>query len=499
MTTIERIQLPPSVHGKDLNDRQNDQKLLTDIERAKKKLEPVNRKEPRKIQSNFNNLEEGEQPLAPEIIDHTEDGIALLFAEKNPCFRWVQPWGRWYIWNGQVWLKDEKLAVYTKIRELVRAVASDGDSKVLKRASTINAIEKLARCDTKLAACPEQWDQDLFLINTQGGHVDLSTGQLFDHDPNKYMTRMVNCSPQKGCPRWLQFLDEITDGDKELQGFLQRVIGYCLSGSVREHALFFLYGTGRNGKGVFLNTLVAMLADYATVAPIEALMETKNDRHSTELATLMGKRLVIAQEVDEGVKWAEAKIKALTGGDPITARYMRQDFFTFEPQFKLVIAGNHKPAFRSIDEALRARLHLIPFTVTIPKEKRDPDLQAVLKSEWGGILQWAIEGAAEYNRIGLKPPKAVTQATDAYFEDQDIFNQWISDCCDVSPDYWEPPALLFTSWKDYAKDSNIAAGTTKTFKDQMEKAGYPAGNSRAMGGRHYLGIRKKMEAANDHY
>jgi len=170
---------------------------------------------------------------------------------------------------------------------------------------------------------------------------------------------------------------------------------------------------------------------------------------------------------------------------------MRQDFFTFEPQFKLLIAGNHKPAFRSIDEALRSRLHLIPFTVTIPKDKRDPDLPEKLKAEWGGILQWMIDGAAEYRQQGLNPPEAVRSATDAYFADQDMMQQWIADCCEVGPDYWETPSLLFRSWKDYAKAGNVPIGDQKTFKQAMEGAGYRHGNSRAQGGRFYAGIKVK--------
>lgn len=426
---------------------------------------------------------------AQEVVDDSEDSIALLFAHNHPEFRWVQQWGSWYYWNGKVWLKDEKLLVFTRVRTLIRNIATDPKTaKTLKKSATVSAVAKLSRCDYRVAATADQWDADIFLLNTEGGIVNLLTGNLSNHDPGKYMTRIVGCTPHLECPRWMAFLVEVTDGDYELIAFLQRVIGYALTGSVREHALFFFYGTGRNGKGVFLNTLVSMLGDYAGVASIEALMESTGDRHPTELADLMGKRLIIAQEVEEGGKWAESRIKTLTGGDPITARKMRQDFFTFEPQFKLLIAGNHKPAFKSIDEALRSRLHLIPFTVTIPKDKRDPDLQDKLKDEWGGILQWAIDGALDYQKQGLSPPKAVTSATDAYFEDQDILQQWIVDCCDIGPDYWEPPTLLFNSWKEYAKAANLRAGTTSTFKDKLENAGYPQRNSRAMGGRYYEGI-----------
>ncbi len=433
--------------------------------------------------------------------DLSEDGIALIFAEKYENFRWVQQWGRWYSWDGKVWLKDEKLQVYSNARALIRslAIGSDNAAKQLKKASTVSAVERMARSDPKLIATVDQWDTDIFLLNTDEGIVNLLDGKYSEHDPLKYMTRKTACAKKSNCPRWLEFLNEVTACDQDLIAFLQRVIGYSLTGSIREHALFFFYGTGRNGKGVFLNTIVSLLADYAGVASIEALMESHGDRHPTELANLMGKRLVIAQEVEEGGKWAEARIKTLTGGDPITARYMRQDFFTFEPQFKLLIAGNHKPAFRSIDEALRSRLHLIPFTVTIPKEQRDPDLPEKLKQEWGGILQWAIEGALEYQQHGLKPPSVVTKATDEYFQDEDLVQQWIADCCDTGPDCWEIPSLLFNSWKEYARAGNLPIGTQKDLKPRLENAGFPAKRSGPRG-RHHIGIRitpTQSEMPND--
>ena len=375
-------------------------------------------------------------------------------------------------------------------------MSEDKIARNLKKATTVAAIEKLAKSDHRAAATIHLWDRDLWLLNTQGGIVNLETGKLQPHNPDCYMTRIAHASPEGECPMWMKFLSDVTKDDQELIRFLQRVVGYSLTGSVREHALFFFYGTGRNGKGVFLNTLVALLGEYAGVASMEVMMEASGDRHPTELAMLQGKRLVIAQEVDEGNKWAEAKIKTLTGGDPVTARFMRQDFFTFDPQFKLLIAGNHKPAFRNVDEALRARLHLIPFTVTIPKEKRDPDLTEKLKTEWNGILQWAIEGARQYQEIGLSPPKAVTKATAEYFEAEDTFQQWVEDKCELDPNAWETPAMLFNSWKTYAEAARFAVGNQKTFAQRLENIGFKQAPGRKKG-RRYMGIKVIQEQMND--
>jgi putative DNA primase/helicase len=201
--------------------------------------------------------------------------------------------------------------------------------------------------------------------------------------------------------------------------------GYALTGVTREHALFFLYGTGANGKTTFLNTIISAAGDYHRNAPIEAFTDSNTDRHPTELAGLMGARLVTAVETEEGRRWAESKIKALTGGDKISARFMRQDFFAYTPQLKLIIAGNHRPGLRSVDEAIRRRFHLIPFSVTIPPEERDAELPTKLQAELPGVLAWMIEGCLEWQRIGLAPPASVAKATEEYLGAEGTLTAWI--------------------------------------------------------------------------
>jgi P4 family phage/plasmid primase-like protien len=236
--------------------------------------------------------------------------------------------------------------------------------------------------------------------------------------------------------------------------------------------MFFLYGTGANGKSVFINTLRAIWGDYAVVAPMEMFIETKYDRHPTELAHLRGARLVVAYETERGRRWAESKIKAMTGGDPITARFMRQDFFTYAPQFKIVIAGNHKPSLRGVDDAISRRLHLIPFTVTIPPEERDRDLADKLKSEWPGILYWAIEGCTEWQKIGLAPPAAVQSASQAYFGEEDTLGTWIDEQCAVDKAYSESSSTLFRDWKSWADAAGERPGSQKAFSQNLEKRGF---------------------------
>lgn len=287
-------------------------------------------------------------------------------------------------------------------------------------------------------------------------------------------------------------MNEVTGGDTDLAGYLQRVIGYACTGSTKEHALFFFYGTGSNGKGTFLNPIIKILNDYAVIASADVFTDSKHERHPTELAALVGARLVVAQETDEGRKWAEAKIKSLTGGDPITARYMRQDFFTFTPKFSLIIAGNHKPSIQTVDEAMRRRLHLIPFNVTIPKDSRDPDLAEKLEAELSGIMQWMIAGVTEYNRQGLNPPKSVLDATELYFEDENTIQQWIIDCCETGDDYWQRSSSLFYSWKQYATAANLLPGTAKDFKAKLESTGH-RWHKTGSRGRHHEGIKVKAD------
>jgi P4 family phage/plasmid primase-like protien len=445
-------------------------------------------------------LADDDRAIATDGIDLlVEDGLALAFAAQvEATARWVQDWGAWLHWDGAVWIRDGTLATYDLVRRLCRLAAAGAPKKratELRKASTVAAVERMSRSDRRLAAIGEQWDADPWALNTPAGLVNLHDGTVRPHDPGAYCTKITAVAPGGDCPLWRRFLAEVTDSDPDLEAFLQRVVGYGLTGAILEHALFFLYGTGRNGKGVFLNTVKAILDAYATVAPMTAFTDTHHDQHPTDLAMLRGARLVIAQETEEGRNWAESRIKALTGGDPITARFMRQDFFTFTPQFKLLIAGNHKPTLRNVDEAIRGRLHLIPFTVTIPPERRDPSLPDKLKAEWPGILLWAIEGCLLYQQIGLAPPAAVVNATAEYFEAQDDFAQWLDECCDVGKEYWEPVGRLFENWRNWAEASRLPVGTKKRLSSELDKAGFPAGRNPSRGGRYRAGIRLKLHHA----
>jgi len=328
--------------------------------------------------------------------------------------------------------------------------------------------------------------------------IELRTGVQRPPRPEDYCTKAAATrADDRGCPLWLAFLDRVTKGDKDLQAYLQRVAGYCMTGSIKEHTLFFFYGTGANGKSVFLNTLRAIWNDYAVVAPMETFVESSIDRHPTELAYLQGVRLVVAQETAQGRRWDESKIKKLTGGEPIAARYMRQDFFEFKPQFKLLIAGNHKPALTSVDEAIRRRFHLIPFTVTIPIEERDKDLSDKLKPEWGGILQWAVTGCLEWQRIGLAPPKAVLDATKEYLAEEDTLARWIDERCAVDRLQWGIGADLWNNWRSWCEVNREPPGSQKAFAQSLVARGFPRDRTDAVRG--FKGIALKPDRMGSRY
>ncbi len=401
-----------------------------------------------------------------------DEVLAAAFTRHHAdTWRYCADWGRWLYWDGKRWVTDRVLHVMYLARRICLSAAqvAQGARQQLRlgSASTIAAVERLARCDPAHAATADAWDNDPWLLNTASGAVDLRTGEVREHRRNDYITKLATASATGKCPTWEAFLRDVTGGDDELRAYLQRMAGYCLTGVTSEHALFFLYGTGGNGKSVFINTLTSILGDYATNAPMETFMESRGDRHPTELAGLRGARFVSAIETEQGRRWNESKIKAITGGDKVSARFMRQDFFDYVPQFKLVIAGNHKPSIRNVDEAMRRRLHLVPFTVTIPKERRDGRLTEKLLAERDGILAWALQGCLEWQRQGLRAPECVVSATEEYFEAEDALGQWMAERCVIDKALRCRVAELYADWREWAEAGGEYVGSVKRFVELL--------------------------------
>lgn len=429
--------------------------------------------------------------------EFTDDALALRFAEAHSDgLRYVAALGKWFLWDGSRWCPDETLVARDLARRICREASSECNehkaSKMIASAKTIAAVERLAQADRKIAATVDQWDADPWLVNTPAGTVNLKTGVMRSHDPKDHITKITGAAPDADCPidNWLRFLLRVCDGKPELMDYLQRIAGYSLTGSTQEHALFFLYGLGANGKSTFINALTSAAGDYHKTAPIETFTASNTDRHPTDLAALRGARLVTAVETEEGRRWAESKVKALTGGDKISARFMRQDFFEYVPQFKLILAGNHRPGLRSIDEAIRRRFNLVPFAVSISPEERDEKLPEKLSAEMPGILAWMIAGCLDWLSGGLRPPHMVTAATRDYLESEDAISAWMDENCVRDANHWEKTSDLFTSWTLWADTTGEFIGTQKRFIQNLESRGLTY--ERTKSARGFRGVRLRQ-------
>lgn len=410
-------------------------------------------------------------------FDLTEDGIALAFAARHAdTLRYDHTVGKWYAWTGWAWRRDETKLAFSWSRQTCRklAKAAKAEGKLLAtlaRAGTAAAVERFAASDPALAVTSAIWDRDAFLLGTPGGTLDLRTGELRDPVREDHITKLTTVAPSilPDCPRWLAFLDQVTGNDAKLIRFIRQWCGYCLTGDTREHALLFVHGPGGNGKSVFLNTVSRIMGEYACNAAMDSFAASQSDKHPTDLAALRGARLVMASETEEGRAWAETRIKSLTGGDKISARFMRQDFFEYVPQFKLTIIGNHKPVLKNIDEAARRRFNVIPFVYRPPV--KDMQLEAKLKDEWPGILRWMVEGCLDWQLNGLIRPESVVNATAEYFAEQDLVGQWIDETCNRGPTQSDTMAVLFKSWSDYAIANGEKPNTTKWFSQTLARLG----------------------------
>ncbi|MFI5012036.1 MAG: phage/plasmid primase, P4 family [Hyphomicrobiales bacterium] len=410
---------------------------------------------------------------------YTDEALALEFAERHAGdLRYVAAWGKWLIWTGTHWRIDDTLQAVDHARQICRDAAASckkgRTAAMLASAKTIAAVERLAKADRRIAATVDEWDTNPWLLGTPGGTIDLRTGYLRQADPTESISKITAVSPASSpdCPRFITFLNEATGGDAALMLFLQQYCGYCLTGVTREHALAFLSGGGKNGKTTFVNAITRPMGDYASTAAMDTFIAAHGDRHPTDLASLRGARLVAASETEEGRRWAEARIKQLTGGDAITARYMRQDFFTFVPTFKLLIVGNHRPVLRNVDDAARRRFNIVPFD----RKPANPDaqLEDKLRDEWPSILRWMIEGCLDWQRNGLLRAASVVETTNSYFSDQDLFGQWLDEKCDLEPSNlhkFGTSADLYASWSAYATAAGDRPGGQRSFSEALQRRG----------------------------
>jgi putative DNA primase/helicase len=449
-------------------------------------------------------LDAAEAPL-----DETELSLVAAFVDQyHDRLRFNHTSGRWHEWTGSAWAADDKKAGLAHAMRLCDHAStalplSDSARARVRAMTTARHVTEGASALPPLAASIGEFDRDLALLGAPGSMTNLERGRdLHTYPPNPadMISKQTAVAPAgtPDCPKWEKFLLEACGEVKDLIRFLKQWSGYCLTGDTREHALLFIYGPGGNGKSVFVNIIAWIMGDYARVAAMDTFVASNSDRHPTDLAMLAGARLVIVTETGEGRTWDEGRLKQMTGGDPISARFMRQDFFTYVPQFKLIVIGNTKPALRAVDDAVRRRINIVNFL----HKPADPNknLEAELRTEAPGILRWMMEGCLDWQKNGLVRPKVVIDATADYFASQDTLARWIEDECETGKDaayrlFRDSNARLWASWSRYAERLGEEPGTQRRFSDTLERLEYKkAQNVEGLRGRGFIGLRVKPAA-----
>jgi putative DNA primase/helicase len=378
----------------------------------------------------------------PPLLDRplTDYGNAeRLVAWHGQDLRFCKSLG-WLVWDDKRWAADETNEVMRRVKRTVRTMRLQGRSAgdkdltehalASEKAERLKAVITLAESEPTIVITADMLDVDPWLLNVTNGTIDLRTGDLREHRRGDLITKVapVAYDKRETCPRWDQFMIEVQP-DAETRGYVQRLSGYAATAIVRDHVLPILYGKGRNGKGVFTNTLQHVLGDYATTVPTEVLLARDNDAHPTERMTLLGCRLAVASETEANRQLATAQVKQFTGGDPITGRYMRRDFVRFMPTHKLMLATNNRPVIKETKDAIWDRVHLIPWLARFVGAKQDRTLGEKLKEEGSGILRWLVDGCLEWQHVGLEPPASVVAATAQYRRDMDAIGDFIAEKC----------------------------------------------------------------------
>jgi putative DNA primase/helicase len=411
--------------------------------------------------------------------------LCRLFGDR---IRYVHAWGSWLIYDGTRWARDETGEIHRLARATVRSIyaeAAQADDAATRKAlaawatasessSRLAAMVELAKSEPGVAIHHSALDADQWLLNCLNGTLDLRTGKLLPHDRAHLITKRIEVryDATADAPTWQAFLDRIMEGNAELIAFLQRAVGYTLTGSVREQCLFFAYGSGANGKSTFMETVCALLGAYAQRAPTEMiLLQRYGAGIPNDLARLPGARMVVTGEIAQGRRLDEGKVKDLTGGDTMTARFMRGEWFDFCPVFKLWIYGNHKPAVRGYDHGIWRRIRLIPFNATIAEEERDPALPERLRGELPGILAWAVQGCLAWQREGLGTPDEVRQATESYRGEMDTIAGFLEDRCVLHQRAQTLAKPLYEAYTAWCKEGNEPALSQREVAQYLKHRG----------------------------
>jgi putative DNA primase/helicase len=425
-----------------------------------------------------------------------------LVTRHGHDLRYCHIWGKWLVWDGRRWLVDASGEVVRRAKETVGAIYDEASAASVElrgplakwgarseARARIRDMILLARSQEGIPVSPEELDADPWLLTVENGTLDLRTGQLLPHNRAHLITHLVPAAfdPQAQAPCWRAFLDRILTGNKALIAFLQRAVGYSLTGDTSEQVIFILHGRGANGKSTFLETLGHMLGGYAQRTPAETLLRQRGNRVSNDLARLTGARLVIAVEVEEGQSLAESLVKQITGGDRIAARFLYGEYFEFLPRFKLFLATNHKPQIRGTDQAIWRRIRLVPFEFSIPEAEQDRKLGLRLRAELPGILAWAVDGCLTWACHGLGTPPEVRQATEGYRGEMDPLAGFFEECCAKRPTARATVKALYQAYAQWCEANGERALSKRALSHRLRERGYEQGRG-AKGVRYWKGI-----------
>jgi putative DNA primase/helicase len=441
-------------------------------------------------------------------FNRTDSGNAELFAALfGRKVRYDHTARRWFIWRGNWWTTDDASEVAVLVKFLARwrkAAAStieDPDKRTdefkwARRSEFRGAIDatiKLAQSEPPIADDGKGWDLDPMLFGVANGVVDLKTGQLRPGKQSDRITQHSNVvfDQEAQCRRFERFLTEIFAGNRELIEYVQKSVGYCLTGITTEQILFLCHGRGANGKSTFLDILRFVFGDYGYNLPFSAFEVKNKSQIPNEIAALTGKRFVSAIETDESTQLNESRIKALTGSDPITARFLYREFFTFNPTGKFWLAFNNCPSVTDDSPGFWRRIRLIPFVQEFSEDKRDPNLMEKLKAEAPGILNWAIQGALKWQAEGVNPPQIVIEQSQRYREESDPLAEFLEECCELAQTAQVTAKEIWSAYLWWAKSNNERSVDRKVFSRRMRSHGFKC--SRLGHDRTYtwLGIRLK--------
>ncbi len=437
----------------------------------------------------------GLEELTEKYHELTEMGNALrIYDEWRDILAYNHTRDKWMIWNGRYWSIDEtceheQLAKRT-IRNIIKIEAKkekneEKKKKILnwgknsQKRSIFTASLKFARTETDFVTVEKHYNRNNNLFNLANGTYDLKNQRFKDHNRKDYITKFVDVEykPEEDDGiSWALFLDTIFDGNIELIDFVQRAVGYSMSGNISHEVLFFCHGKGNNGKSIFFNVLDHMFGTYGVKMDASTLMQKKQDSASNDLARLVGRRFAVSSEIEENKRLNESRVKNLTGHDKISARFLYQEHFEFVPVLKLWMYGNHKPVIRGTDDGIWRRIMLIPFNVSIPKEEQRPadELLEELLSEESQILNWMLDGYKKYKAVGLNPPRIVKMATDEYKNDSDQLMEFIEQICNTDDTTkCIKVATLFKVYQFWCKNNSEFCIGKKTFVSRIEEKGFP--------------------------